>query len=1815
MECMEQKRRNVIVLVSLLVVMAAAAGASIAISHREAPHDSIGVFDIQVDRHSRAWADVVFDHPIEVATVGEILSPPPATIDPQLAGVWRWHAQNVLRFEPAGGFAIGTTYTIALNAKRFITATERFRGSDTLTFKIDALMVEKVVTTEEPVQDRKSVILKGEITFNYSVDPTIVITHTTLVDGDAHLPIEILEASDGDRLISFRTQPIEKSASERTVKLVIEGGLAERSRGAKLENTYTHEIKIGSSNHLTVRAISGTSGEKESTMLLDLSSSVNPDVATKFITITPAVKTRITAQGNELYFAGAFTPGETYEVAIARGLTAVDDAVLDHDYSASVAFPDLEKKLDFQSEGMFLSASGYKTLAIESVNVDDALIAVDRVYRNNLFRYFIQDYDYGYYGREDEDVDEDGESDIVVGDISHSMGDPLARKKLKLRNVHNKKSVSTVSLDPYIKSHEPGLYRVVLAGHAPLSQKTRWILITDVGIVAKRGGEDLVVWTSSFKDLSAIADATVSVISDQNQVLATGHTDARGLWETRELAKTKKRPYMLTVQKGGDFSFLVFGRSDVDLSPFDVAGDRIPKDGYSAFVYGERDIYRPGETLEGVAVLRTRALEAPPEMPLVVKHWDADTERESIRVTSGDGGIASFKINLPPYARTGRHRLDVIAGKDVVGTYNFQVEEFVPDRIKVEVKPAKPFASPGNDLVYDVRSAYLFGPPAANLNVDTRARLVSSDFDPKGFEGFTFTNAERKFDPREIENESGTLDANGVKEFKVAVPPGLQPPGALEAIIASRVQEQGGRGVAAVAHVPVHPWPYYVGIRRTATTDPQPNSKVPFEWVAVGVDGKPIKSGALRAELYEDEWHSVLRRSSSGYSYETTRDSRLLKSESIPPGSTRGTFTLNAGGGYRSYRAVISDPSTGASSEVSFYCGGWGYSPWAMKNPGRLDLELDKDEYAPGESATLQIKSPFSGKLLITLERDAVYYTATETLTGNSGKVTIPLTAELRPNAYVTATVVRAAKDLEPGEAGRAFGAIPINVDRAANRLAPKIVAPADMRSNHPLPIEVTTEPNATVTIAAVDEGILQLIAQKTPDPHSYFYRKLALGVVTSDIFADLLPEVKPRGKAIAGGGENLEGLAQYVRADSIRRAKPIAFWSGAIKADASGKARASFAIPDFQGGVRIMAVAHHGRHFGSSETMTRVHDPIVLMPTFPRFLSVRDQVSVPVSVRNDTGKAGKFDVRVSVIPSERSESRDPHRAADASTSLGMTLANGTEGTLFFPITAPQQPGDLAIDITAKGNNESAHASSHVAVRWDLPIESVEDTGRFNETSAMFRNDVLQQFQPPSVERTLVISPLPVVQFKGKLSYLLHYPYGCVEQTTSSVFPLIYFGDLAQELDPDAFKAGTDSAAMVAAGIRRLATMQTYNGSFSMWPYGSTTEPWGTIYATHFLVEAKRAGHDVPQPLLDRALAYLTTDAKAKSDYDSLELERVVYSLYVLARAGKADIGTMDYIREHQLSRLESHSRALLASAYASTGNPKLIELLAANIVDADAVARQTGWNFASTIRNRAMLLLALLDASPNDPRIPNLVERLTREIANDPWWSTQDCAFTLIALGQLVHSQHAIGPYQGTVVVDGKSIGDFSAKTIAFRHIRGHNVEVKMRGAYTKGAAYYSMTTSGVRTAQSFKPESAGISITREYFTREGALIGTDGVKQGDLLICKTTIQSTNGEMRNVVVQNLIPSGLEVENPRLKSSETFTWITGQMSEWTNVDIRDDQVIEFVELPATNGLTFYTLLRAVTPGVFEQPPVFAEAMYARSNHAVGERGVLTVKQR
>jgi uncharacterized protein YfaS (alpha-2-macroglobulin family) len=1756
---------------------------------------TVSVYSVHLDNKDRQYVDILFDKPLGEGHVDEILDPAPATVTPALGGSWKWQDTNALRFQPSGGFPVASEYKLDLIPERLLKPGQVFSGNTEVTVRTDQFLVESVDVTEEPALEGKAkVFFQGEIHFNYPVNPEVLAPRVQLVDPSLSAPVKVtLETTWENQAMSFRTDAVQKEKDERKLRLVIAADLTPANGNVPLGEEYSQEIQLGSSTRLAVWKFEAEPGPRESTIKLTFSSPINAGVAEPYLKVSPAVAVRLSAERNVLMISGELKPGASYQVTVGKGMPATDDAVLPEDYTADVDIPDLEPSVDFQSQGMFLAASGNHTVAVQNVNAPKARLTIDRIYRNNLFFLF----QYGGF------FDEAGYFD----EVQHSLGDRLKDVTLNLGGRQNEAKVTPLTLDRYVDPKEPGLYRVSLGKPDDYEAAQRWLLLTDLGLVAKRGPGEILAWVSSIRDLAPSEGALVTVLSDQNQVLGQGRTDGSGIWRLRDAkALAKGKPYMLTVEKGDDFTFLLLDTMAVDTAGLDVGGAEAPGDGYQAFLYGERDLYRPGERLKGLAIVRDAGLHAPPAMPALLRHRDPQgRELETRRLQTDARGLASFELDLPGYSLTGHHTLEMVVAEKVIGQYRFQVEEFVPDRIAVEIQTPKDKVGPGQSLAYQVQGSYLFGPPAANLPVESRVRLVDTDFTAKGYEAFSFRNASRKLDDREVLSSQGKLDDQGRAGFQVTMPAGAPVPSSLEAVVTARVQEQGGRGVSALSRLRVDPYPYYIGLRRTVEGAAQPNKEVELEYVALSPHGKEVSSGALRADLYQDRWNTVLRRlPSGGWRYESTSDPVLESSATVPSGKSRGTFRLTPRR-WGSYHVVLTDTASQASSSVELFVEGWGVSPWAIKNPSRLELALDKEEYAPGETARVQVRAPFSGKLLLTVERDRVLDTQVVSLTGNTATIELPISSEYRPNAYVTATLVRPVGDLEPGSAGRAFGAVPLPVNRTANRLPPQITAPQEIRPNTKLDIGIKAAPGAVVTVAAVDEGILQLIAQKTADPFEYFYRRLALGVTSYDTFSLLLPEVKA---ATKGGGEGEQGLSQYVRTEGIRRVEPVAFWSGAVTADGDGNASVSFNVPEFQGALRIMAVAIDDDRFGSSEQRTRVRTPLVLLPTLPRILSFAETLQVPITVRNDTGRPGSFQVALAA--------QGPVKVDGPAQTV--QIENGREKTLYFTVKTGEAQGDARFTATASGNGETTRSTTGVGVRPDLPPVAKEQAGTAQATTDLPLQDG-GSYRPETLVRELRVGPFPLIRFGGKLDHLLQYPYGCLEQTLSISFPLIYLGDLAKQLEPDLFdpkKGHGDPADMVQAGLRKIATMQLPSGGFSLWPGDSEVYPWGSLYAAHFLVEARRAGHPVDNNLYEGALRWVSGQVKAKSAYGTDELQRATYGLWVLARAGRPDLGAMDYLRQKQTAKMRPESRTMLAAAYATAGNPRAQEALLANLGEVEQIERQTGGNLNSTIRNRALVLLALLDASPNSPRIPALVERLGRDAESIGEWTTQEEAFTLLALGQLAQRQAKQPPYSGSVFVGGRKIGTFTNKTAKFPAIRGTDpVRLQMDAGYPAGAAFYSLLTRGVPTDAAFKPGPAGLEVERDYLTRDGKPADLNNVRQGDLLVIRTKVRSVSGPVENTVIVNLLPSGLEVENARLQTTEQMPWITDANLKTSYLDLRDDRILIFTDLPANTWQTVYTLVRAVAPGQFRLPPVQAEAMYNPTLRATGERGTMEVKVR
>jgi uncharacterized protein YfaS (alpha-2-macroglobulin family) len=1766
--------------------------------------ESVALLDVVLDRERLRTIDLIFDRPLGESRVGEVLAPEPVAISPRIGGAWRWHGANVLRFQATRRLVAATEYTLELEPESLLGEGQSFAGETTLSVVTDRFQVDRVEVAEASLAEGEGrVELQGTIRFNYPVDPEELGSRLELADpeaaGDAPPPLR-LETTHQSKDIAFRSGPLVKGRAERTLLLRIAADLTAADGNVPLGGDFSHEIALGSRERLVVRGYQGRSAERDSTVELRFSSPVAPEVVRQQLALDPPVELSVRAEGNRVFLSGPFELGRRYSLSLPAGLPAQDGSQLQEEYSARLSLPDLPASVDFESSGMYLAAQGGQRVALESVNVREIELTLERVYRNNVLYLFELQRHFMWSDR------------AGHRQVARAYGDRLLQKRVAVAGERNRSARTTLDLEALLVEAgdpEPGLYRLVVGQpDRRWEARQRWVLVTELGIVAKRSEDDLLVWVSRFSDLEPVPWARVRVRSDQNQLLAEGRTDARGLLHLRGLRERfdGERPALVTVERGDDWSFLPFQGTRIETSGLEVSGAATPS-GYDAYLYGERDLYRPGETARGVAVLRDAALTTPPAMPAVLRHRDPRGDlRGEYRLAIGEEGVAEWEVHFPEYALTGKHSFELRVGDAVVGRHALQVEEFVPDRIEVEIEPdpADGVPGPGDALAYSVRGAYLFGAPGADLAVDTRVRLVKAPFAPPGFATFTFGNPKLELEATELFRAEERLDAEGRRRFELRVPENLRPPAALEARIQAHVRERGGRGVAAQESVPVHAYAQYVGLRRTREGHAEPGRAEDFEYVVVSPGGTEVDAGSLEIRFYRDRWHSVLRRTPSGaWRYESRSEPVLLAERRFAGDAARGRFELTPEE-YGSHRVVITHAASGASTELRFYASGWGFAPWALEDPGSIELELEREDHVVGGTARVQVRAPFPGRLLVTVERDRVLHQELHTLAGNTATIELPVRDEWRPNVFVTATLVRSAGEIEPGSAGRAFGAVPLQVDRVRHRLLLDLEAPERIRSESALELAVRTLPGAVVTLAAVDEGILQLAAQATPDPFAHFYRRRALSVSAHDSFGLLFPEVDVEGEAATGGGARRDRMQQFVRSEGIRRVKPVAFWSGVVVADERGRARARFAVPAFQGALRVMAVAQRGADFGSLDRLVRVRDPLILTPTTPRFLSLAEEVRLPVTLRNDTGAAQEFDVSL------RAEGPVPPLTQP---SRRVALAAGEERALHFDLATGDREGTLRLVFSAQGGGESARAQVELGIRPHLPARAHSLVGSAAESVARLDDEQLAAgLREEGRRRSLRVSPLPLLQLHGQLASLLRYPYGCLEQATSRAFPLVYIGALARELEPELFSEH-DPDALVAAAIARVSSMQRSGGGFSLWPGGSTTQRWASIYATHFLVEARRAGHQVPEWVLDPALDFLATEARSVRQSQPGGLERAVYALYVLARADRGDPASMDFLREQRLRQLPHAARSMLAAAYAALGRGDVIAGLLADLGTAEKIRRQTGGNFRSTTRDRALLLLSLLDARPDDARIPELASRLARD-AEVQRWSTQETAWALLALGQLGHRQAQRAPYAGELRVAGRSLGRFGAETALFDRLPEGEIELTFDEGYEPGAAFYALELRGTPTDAAFAAESRGLELVRELRDRDGAPLPPEGPEQGDLIQLRIRLRSVSGRLDNLVVQQLLPSGLEVENPRLASSEELAGKAGNLP-LDHLDVRDDRLLLFSSLPDNKRRSYTGLLRAVVPGRFRLPPIQAEAMYDPTLRATGELAELPVRVR
>lgn len=1742
-------------------------------------------------------------------------------IIPAVKGQFKWNTRQELMFSPFTGFRPGTDYRAELTNALFAHSKIPYHLSDEKTFSFHTPYLKLVSANGYWAVSEKNngtAALNIAMTFNYKVDPVMLSRQLHLTMGKQ--PAEFtITTSQVNETITAAIDGVDKDKiASLPLKISIDKGLKCAESDYLTKENMELTFVIPSPDKLEITRATGEYEGTEGMIHVFTTQAINENNALKFIKTEPKLTVTVETAPDGFYLKGAFTAGLSYQLTISKELKGALGGMMEKDFSQLVQFSALEPNISFVSKkGIYLSSKSSKNIAINIVNIPKVHVTIRKVYENNIIHYMRTNryQHYEYYGEEDE-----GENNAYEysNNSMNTYSDVVYARYFETKNLPRLNGVNLLNLQMDEENKFKGIYLVEVYSSGDLYRHdSKLVSISDIGLITKQSDDDIYVFANSIKTAEPISEASISFISSNNQNVYTTTTNSDGVAVFHHVKENAPgfSISMITAKESGDFNYLLLADSRVNNSRFDVGGRRPNATGYMAFLYGDRNIYRPGETVYLNTIVRNENWETIGEVPVKIKIFLPNgKEYKSIRGNLDKQGAFTTSFPLPVATVTGTYIVEVHSANDVLlESKDISVEEFMPDRIDVKLNLNKEDFSSSDSVIASVNAVNLFGPPAANRKYEVEYSLAYKYFSSKYFPGYNFSiyndkNNRTSF-PKVL--REGKTDEKGNAKEIFKTDEAYKGIGALEGKIYATVFDETGRPVNRVKRFDVFTQDVFYGIKMSDYyVNARENISIPF--IAVDKHGKVVRSAPAQIQVIRHDWYSIIEKNAyGGYHYVSHKNDRIMLDQEIALGPEG--FVLNyLPGESGDFEVRIMAPGSEHYVSAGFYSYGWGYTQntsFAVNTEGEVEIKLDKEKYNVGDKANILFNTPFSGKLLVTVECDKVmeyYYINTDK---KSAKLTLDIKESYLPNVYITATLFRPLDDgAIPVTVGHGFA--PIIVNKESNKLPVMIVAAEQSRSKTKQTIVVKTKPlqDVEMTIAVVDEGILQLRNYKTPDPYGFFYQKKALGVSAFDLYPNLLPDLKLKRSSAGGDGYDLD---KRVNPLTNKRVKLVAFWSGQLHANESGEASYTIDIPQFSGDLRIMACAYKNKSFGSSDKHMKVADPIVISPSIPRFLSPKDTMVMPVTLTNTLNKATQATIGLSVGGALKPIGHSQQT---------VTIKAKSEVRVEFKILASQETGtgDINLSVNAFGETFSDHTD--ITVRPPSSLLKVFDTGVINGNSSKAIS-LKTSFIPSTINSKLIISQNPMIQFTSQLNYLVGYPYGCLEQTTSKAFPQLYYSELVKNVK-SAQMTTENPQYYVQEAIRKLETMQLYNGSLSYWPGGIYENWWGTTYATHFLMEARKAGYEVNDNILDRCMSYLAQKVKSHEtetyyywdEHDMLRSKTIAkkencYSLYIMANYGKPDVSSMNYYKSN-VAQLALDSKYQLACTYLAIGDRKSYAELLPKAFEGEVSRNCFGGSFYSYVRDEAIALNALLENDPDNPQIGIMVAHLTRQLNKQRYLNTQERAFAFLAIGKFMKRQHE-NPVTASISVNGKTLASFDGKEIVLtKGISGQSITISASG---KGNLYYSWVEEGLSAKGDYKEEDSYLKVRKSFYNRFGQPVSVRDIKQGDLIVVKLSLQNTeHSSVENVVVTDMLPAGFEIENPRIGEVQEMNWVKDD-SHPDYFDVRDDR-INFFSTADWNIRNFYYLVRAVSTGNYTMGPVSADAMYNGEYHSYNGAGTVKVVQ-
>ena len=1502
---------------------------------------------------------------------------------------------------------------------------------------------------------------------------------------------------------------------------------------------------------------------------------------------------------------------QTYNVEIKAGISAADGRTLGAQPKREIYSGNLPPAVGFASQGSVLPARETDGLPIVSVNVPEVDVEFMRVREASLSQFFTR------FLRQEQ------RSYWEMDDLN-AIAEPVYANRFALDTAPNQRGVSFLPVQTIPELREPGLYFAILRrpGVYDGRLEASHFYVGDLGLHARLHAGKLWLHAASLADGEARSSVAVQVLDKNGLSLAQGDTDADG---DLSLDYTPNAEHVLVARSGDEIALIPFRQPALDMSEFPITGRK--QTAQDVYAWAGRDLFRPGEPLQVSALLRDydgRSLAESP--PLYATLLQPDGRAIStLPLQPGELGYYSYQRTLAEDAATGKwtleYRLDP-AAKEPLGRFAFRIEEFLPERLKLALDSAQEQLTPGEPLTLKVDADYLYGAPAAGNRFTADVIYRNAEHPVPAFDDYFFGDPTLDLpdEPQSVIDES--LADDGTLEQDIALlPDGPAVTSPVEVLVAGSVFESGGRAVRRSLLRTIWPADALVGVRPLfdPTDGADANAPAGFEIIRSDAAGTSLPATALELKLIRElrDYHWTWNDGQGWRADYIQRHETIEETTIALDGKVPGKFSAPVEWG--EYRLEIRDPDTGMTMRYAFTAG-WSWNDdnrGVDARPDKVKLALDKSHYAPGETLTVAITAPYEGPGVLLVESDRLLYRAEiEARAGASYE--IPISEDWkRHDVYITALVFRPAGGDNNAGPSRAIGVTHVPMASADRRASLEIQAPELSRPGDSIAITLSAPEFAGQTahavVEAVDLGILNLTAYALPDAADHFLAQRGLGVEAWDLYGRVIERLQgERARLRFGGDAALSALPQARRPTA--KVQTVALHHLPVAFDAEGKATVSFTAPEFNGALRVAALAYSADRYAKASVESIVRAPLVLEVSTPRALAPGDRGQISVDLHNLSGAANTYTVRA--------EADAPLSVQGATQKV--ELADNQRRTLSFPLTALPGYGVGKFRVSAESASGKLERAFEIVVRPAWPtIRRGEARVLQQAQSLSFGPNLFEGMMPGSGKALVSVSATPPLPFAASVNGLIGYPYGCIEQTSSKLWPLLWLDEATANkfgLTPLPEAQRRD---MIDAGYARLAAMQLESGHFAYWPGEGYAMPQLTPYVADLLLSGQQAGHNVPQAVLDKALERLNEDlltgGEGYYDYEYSEHLRFAsqaYAGYVLAKANRAPLGTLRSLHENQRSKsltalpLLQLGLALKLQGDAEKGNAAIEEALAKDY-------NRPEWlgDYGSRRRDDALILALLhehdIDTPQRDERVLTLARELRKEDVNQYWLSTQE-QIAIFRLGRALLSDNARG-LQGTLR-NGDKTEAMSGRPMFSREFtieelrRGVNLSLEGDGPF-----WLSQDVVGTPTNPP-DVEDDPVRIRRAWYRTDGKLFEGGTLKEGEILIAKLTIDSKEA-IPDALVIDLLPAGIEIENLALGDRGALGELVldgitlserGYSAEVRHEEFRDDRYVAAVKLYGGSPAHLFYLIRAVSPGQFVVPPPMIEDMYRPRLRGLGK---------